>query len=228
MQGMRRVVVTGMGIACPLGVGVDHVWKRLIEGQSGITAIQGFDTTELTAKIAGQVPVGTKAEGKLDISEWIPVKDQKHFAASDDPRIVGSDVTKGSEEGGRTAMENILQKADNINVVYGINEPAVAGGYAAMKAADKLNGVLFVGVDGGCPGVRNIAAGTLGATSQQYPLKMAALGVQAVVDFMKTGVKPAKTPGLDFTDTGVTLITDKPVAGVPSITSAEGLKLCWG
>jgi len=158
----------------------------------------------------------------------IPVKDQKHFAASDDPRIVGSDVTKGSEEGGRTAMENILQKADNINVVYGINEPAVAGGYAAMKAADKLNGVLFVGVDGGCPGVRNIAAGTLGATSQQYPLKMAALGVQAVVDFMKTGVKPAKTPGLDFTDTGVTLITDKPVAGVPSITSAEGLKLCWG
>ncbi len=158
----------------------------------------------------------------------ITVKDQKHFSPSDDPRIVGSDVTKGSEEGGRTAMENILQKADNINIVYGINEPAVAGGYAAMKAADKLNGVLFVGIDGGCPGVRNIAAGTLGATSQQYPLKMAALGVQAIVDFMKTGQKPAKTPGLDFTDTGATLITDKPVSGVPSITSAEGLKLCWG
>jgi len=74
---MRRVVVTGMGIACPLGLGVERVWKRLIEGESGIHAIQSFDTTELTAKIAGQVPLGTRAEGRLDISEWIPVKDQK-------------------------------------------------------------------------------------------------------------------------------------------------------
>ncbi len=74
---MRRVVVTGMGIACPLGLGVERVWKRLIEGESGIRAIQSFDTTELTAKIAGQVPLGTRAEGKLDIGEWIPSKDQK-------------------------------------------------------------------------------------------------------------------------------------------------------
>ncbi len=74
---MRRVVVTGMGIACPLGIGVANVWKRLVEGQSGITAIQSFDTTELTAKIAGQVPRGTRESGGLDLGEWIPVKDQK-------------------------------------------------------------------------------------------------------------------------------------------------------
>jgi len=74
---MRRVVVTGMGIACPLGIGAKHVWKRLIAGDSGIAAIQSFDVKDLPAKIAGQVPHGTKAEGKLDISEWIPVKDQK-------------------------------------------------------------------------------------------------------------------------------------------------------
>ncbi len=74
---MRRVVITGMGIACPLGVGVEHVWKRLINAHSGIAAIQSFDTTELTAKIAGQVPAGTRADGGLDIGEWIPVKDQK-------------------------------------------------------------------------------------------------------------------------------------------------------
>ncbi len=73
----RRVVVTGMGIACPLGLGVEHVWKRLIAGESGISAIQSFDTKELPAKIAGQVPLGTKADGKLDLSEWIPVKDQR-------------------------------------------------------------------------------------------------------------------------------------------------------
>ena len=74
---MRRVVVTGMGIACPLGLGVEHVWRRLVNGESGIGAIQSFDTTELTAKIAGQVPVGTRAGGGLDLNEWIPIKDQK-------------------------------------------------------------------------------------------------------------------------------------------------------
>ena len=74
---MRRVVVTGMGIACPLGLGVERVWKRLVAGESGIGAIQSFDTKELTAKIAGQVPIGTRAEGGLDLNEWIPVKDQK-------------------------------------------------------------------------------------------------------------------------------------------------------
>ena len=74
---MRRVVVTGMGIACPLGLGVSHVWKRLIEGQSGIGAIQSFDVTDSPAKIAGQVPPGTRAEGGLDLAEWIPVKDLK-------------------------------------------------------------------------------------------------------------------------------------------------------
>ena len=74
---MRRVVITGMGIACPLGVGVEYVWKKLIAGESGIRAIQSFDTAQLTAKIAGQVPLGTRSEGGLDISEWIPIKDQK-------------------------------------------------------------------------------------------------------------------------------------------------------
>ena len=74
---MRRVVVTGMGIACPLGVGVEHVWKQLLAGKSGITAIESFDTTELTAKIAGQIPAGPAAEGKLDLAEWIPTKELK-------------------------------------------------------------------------------------------------------------------------------------------------------
>jgi fructose transport system substrate-binding protein len=158
----------------------------------------------------------------------IPVKNPKRYTSSDDPRIVGSDVTKGSEEGGRQAMEKILQKADDINVVYAINEPAAAGGYEALRAAGKEKGVLIVAIDGGCPGVRAVAAGRLGATSQQYPLLMAAKGLEAITQFVKTGKKPEKTPGLDFTDTGATLITDKPVPGVPSISSAEGLKLCWG
>lgn len=83
---MRRVVVTGMGIACPLGVGVEHVWRRLINGESGIGTITSFDPKDSPCKVAGQVPVGPTAAGGLTIDDFIPVKDQKkmdrfiHFA----------------------------------------------------------------------------------------------------------------------------------------------------
>jgi 3-oxoacyl-[acyl-carrier-protein] synthase II len=88
LDGSRRVVVTGMGLVCPLGMGVRPVWSRLIESQTGITAIQSLDTTELTCKVAGQVPAGSRADGRFDLNEWIPVKDQKkmdrfiHFAVA--------------------------------------------------------------------------------------------------------------------------------------------------
>jgi 3-oxoacyl-[acyl-carrier-protein] synthase II len=74
---MRRVVVTGMGVACPLGLGVEHVWRRLINSESGIGAIQAFDTKDLPCKVAGQIPSGVKAEHGLDVAEWIAVKDVK-------------------------------------------------------------------------------------------------------------------------------------------------------
>ena len=74
---MRRVVVTGMGIVSPLGLGVEPVWRRLISGESGIGTIRAFDAKDLPCKVAGEVPHGARAESKLDIAEWIPVKDQK-------------------------------------------------------------------------------------------------------------------------------------------------------
>ena len=152
----------------------------------------------------------------------IPVKDPKHYAQSDSPEIVGSDITHGDEAGGRKAMENILQKASEINLMYAINEPAAYGGYAALKAAGKEKGVLVVAVDGGCPGVKMVKDGIIGATSQQYPLLMASKGVEAVAEFIKTGKKPQSI------DTGEQLVTDHPVPGVPSINTEEGAKLCWG
>ena len=155
----------------------------------------------------------------VDINKW---------GDETDPRIVGNEVTAGNEEGGLKAMETLLAKDPEINMVYTINEPSAAGAYEALKAVGREKDVLIVSVDGGCPGVNNVKAGIIGATSQQYPLKMAALGIEAIKAFADTGTKPAPTEGKDFTDTGVTLITDKPVEGVPSIDSAEGLKLCWG
>ena len=158
----------------------------------------------------------------------IDVKDISKIGDEDDPRIVGHDITNGNEEGGRTAMENLLQKDPSINVVHTINEPAAAGAYEALKAVGKEKDVLIVSVDGGCPGVQNVADGVIGATSQQYPLMMAALGVEAIKKFADTGEKPKATEGKDFFDTGVTLVTDKPVAGVESIDTKVGKEKCWG
>jgi fructose transport system substrate-binding protein len=158
----------------------------------------------------------------------IEVGDPTQIGDESDPRIVGHDVTDGAEEGGRTAMENLLQRDPSINLVYTINEPAAAGAYEAIKAAGRQNDIEIVSVDGGCPGVENVKAGIIGATSQQYPLKMASEGVAAIAKFASDGTKPQATAGKDFTDTGVTLVTDEPQPGVPSQDTAFGLENCWG
>jgi fructose transport system substrate-binding protein len=158
----------------------------------------------------------------------IDTKDPNVIGDEDDPRIVGHDVTDGNEEGGRRAMENLLITNPDINVVYTINEPAAAGAYESLRAMGRENDVLIVSVDGGCPGVQNIADGVIGATSQQYPLEMAALGMEAIKAFAETGEKPEPTEGKDFVDTGVALVTDQPVDGVESISVEEGQELCWG
>lgn len=72
----RRVVVTGLGVVTPLGVGVDHVWKRLINGESGLSAITRFDVSDIPAKVAGQVVRG-KGIGEFDCDRYIEPKEQK-------------------------------------------------------------------------------------------------------------------------------------------------------
>ena len=159
----------------------------------------------------------------------IDPKDPARYLDESDARICGHQWGAGAEDGGRTGMETLLQKCPDINVVYTINEPTAAGAWEALKAAGKDDGsVLVTSVDGGCPGVKNVQAGIIGATSMQFPLLMASKGVEAIEAFAKTGKKPEPTPGLKFFDTGVKLITDKPVEGIQSETSADGLKECWG
>ncbi len=198
-------------------------WAKAKMGDAAATAkIATLDLSE------AQVTVDVLRNQGFLIGFGVDVKDAKRMYDEDDPRLVGGDKTLGSEEGGRTAMENLLQKDPGINVVHTINEPAAAGAYEALKAFGRDKDVLVVSVDGGCPGVQNVKAGVIGATSMQFPLLMAALGVEAVKAYADTGTKPANTEGLDFFDTGVTLVTDEPQAGIPSITSDEALKLCWG
>jgi fructose transport system substrate-binding protein len=187
-----------------------------------------------TAKIAfldlnaDQVSVDVQRDQGFMTGFGIDVKDKTKIGDESDPRIAGHDVTDGAEDGGRTAMENLLQKVPDINLVYTINEPAAAGAYQALKAAGKEKNVTLVSVDGGCPGVASVKSGQLGATSQQYPLKMAQQGVEAIAKFAKDGTKPVNPSGKDFTDTGVNLITDQTQAGVASKDTTFGAENCWG
>ncbi|MDF2091045.1 substrate-binding domain-containing protein [Knoellia sp. 3-2P3] len=143
-----------------------------------------------------------------------------------DYTIVCNEAGNGAEDGGRTAMEKCLAKNPNINLVYTINEPTAVGANAALKAAGTT--ATIVSVDGGCAGVAQVKNGVIGATAQQYPLKMATMGMEAIAKVARGGEKPTPDPGLDFKNTGVALVTDKPVEGVESIDSAKGAEICWG
>jgi fructose transport system substrate-binding protein len=146
-----------------------------------------------------------------------------------DYEIVCHEPTDGAVDGGRTAMETCLAQNPDINVVYTINEPAAQGAFDALTAAGSAEGVLIVSVDGGCdPGLRLVSEGVIGATAQQYPGKMATLGMQAIKDLADGGEAPSTSDGLDFFNTGVALVTDAPVDGVESISVADGNEICWG
>ena len=149
----------------------------------------------------------------------IDVKDPNKYGDEDDARICTHEISQGDQEKGRTAMENALQKCPDVNVVYTINEPAAAGAWEALKAVGKDDGsVLIVSIDGGCPGVKNVEAGVIGATSQQYPLKMASMALEAIASRQaagdRSGGRASSTPARSS-------ITAKPVDGVPSIYASR-------
>ena len=115
---MRRVVVTGTGAVTPLGIGVEHVWKRLLAGESGIGAIQSFDVSDLPAKIAGQVPQGTKADGKLDLNEWMPAKDQRKMDRFIQLALVAA--AEAVEDAGWTPVDEEERCATGVMIGSGI------------------------------------------------------------------------------------------------------------
>ncbi len=168
----------------------------------------------------------------LDLAPGISVGQLRHdgflkgFGIKEgDPQIVGAAPTLGDQAKGQAAMETLLQKDKDINVIYSINEPSGFGGATALKAAGKdPKDFILVSVDGGCNAIKNgIKPGIIDATSQQYPLKMAALGVEKGAAAARGGPKPT-----GYTDTGVTLISAQPVKGVDSKDAAFGEANCWG
>jgi fructose transport system substrate-binding protein len=203
-------------------------------------ATNNFNAGVLIGKYAAAAMKGKKLKiATLDLFPGQPVGIARHngflnglgatnitdktVAQANTADVVCSQDSFGDQAKGQTAMENCLQKDPDINLVYTINEPAAAGAYQALKAAGKEKNVIIVSVDGGCEGVRNVEKGIIAATSQQYPLKMASMGVAAGVEYAKNGKKVS-----GYVDTGVTLIANKPMTGVSSRDAKFGLANCWG
>ena len=154
--------------------------------------------------------------------------------AGGDYEIACLEATGANEEGGRKGMENCLAANPDINVVYTINEPTAFGAAVALEAAGKTVGedVIILSVDGGLAGVEAVKAGSIQATSQQYPLRMASLGVEAIKTIADGGAPPENTSANgEFFDTGVTLCTDDPMDTVTSAPQ-ESAQYCidnaWG
>src|SRR4051812_27455995 len=182
-------------------------------------ATNNFDAGKLIGQYAKVAMKGKKPViAMMDLNPGITVGDLRHNGflsglgvPQKSPDVVCTQFTLGDQAKGQAAMETCLQKNPNINLVYSINEPSGLGAYNALQKAGKAKGVVLVSVDGGCTGVQGVKDGKIAATSQQYPLKMASQGVQAIVDSVRNSKKVS-----GYHDTGVNLITAKPEASVPS------------
>lgn len=192
-------------------------------GQYAKAALGGKPAKSVTLDLFPGHPVGAQRHNGFLKGFGLPAPDAKSNELGKDAAVVCMADSYGDRAKGQTAMENCLQKSPDVNLVYTINEPAAAGAFNALKKAGKEKNVVIVSVDGGCEGIKNVGEGLIAATSQQYPLKMAAMGVEAGVAYAKTGKKAS-----GYIDTGVTLIAAKPVAGVDSKDVRTGAELCWG
>jgi fructose transport system substrate-binding protein len=201
----------------------DNYKAGVLIGQYAKAALAGKPAKIITLDLFPGHPVGAQRHNGFLQGFGLQSFDAKNNELAKPAEVVCMADSFGDRAKGQTAMENCLQKAPDVTVVYTINEPAAAGAYNALKKAGKEKNVIIVSVDGGCEGVANVGKGIIAATSQQYPLKMASMGVDAGVEYAKSGKKAA-----GYTDTGVTLIADKPVAGVESKDVKTGTELCWG
>jgi fructose transport system substrate-binding protein len=201
----------------------DNYEAGILIGSYAKAALAGKPPRIATLDLFPGHPVGAQRHNGFLRGMGLAAPNKQSNQLGHPPEVVCMADSYGNQAKGQAAMENCLQKNPEIDLVYTINEPTAAGAYTAIKAAGKEKGVTIVSVDGGCQGIRDIASGAIAATAQQYPLKMATLGVNAGVTYLKTGKKPR-----GYTDTGVTLIAARPVHGVPSSDVKAGMAGCFG
>jgi fructose transport system substrate-binding protein len=202
----------------------DNYQAGVLIGRYAKAVLGGKPVKIATLDLIPGHPVGAQRHNGFLQGFGLPSNGAQNNTLAKPAQVVCMADTFGDRAKGQTAMENCLQKNPDINLVYTINEPVAAGAFNALQKAGKDKNVMIVSVDGGCDGVKDVAAGKIAATAQQYPLKMAAMGVAAGVEYARTGKKTKA----GYTDTGVTLIARKAVAGVDSKDTTVGMELCWG
>jgi len=115
---LRRVVVTGMGIVSPLGVGIDSVWKNILNGKSGASRIDGFKADDLACQIACHIPLGDTFDGKYNPDDWMDTKEQRKV----DPFIVYAmaAATQALNDGDYEAKTQEQQERSGVMIGSGI------------------------------------------------------------------------------------------------------------
>ena len=103
----RRVVITGIGIHSPVGLGLDSNWKNIVAGKSGISSIDGFDTTGMPASIAGQI-LG------FDPENWMDKKDCRKM-----DRFIQLGMAAGLDAKADSGLEITEENADRVGVHIG-------------------------------------------------------------------------------------------------------------
>jgi 3-oxoacyl-[acyl-carrier-protein] synthase II len=103
----RRVVITGLGIVSPVGVGVAQAWQNIVAGQSGITRITRFDPTDFACQIAGEVK-------NFDITQYISAKDARRMDT-----FIHYGMAAGIEAFKDAGIEVTEQNAERIGVNIG-------------------------------------------------------------------------------------------------------------
>lgn len=201
----------------------DNYQAGMLIGQYARAALGDRPPRIATLDLFPGHPVGAQRHNGFLRGFGLSAPDASANTLGSPPEVVCMADSYGNQARGQAGMENCLQKNPDINVVYTINEPTAAGAYRALQAAGKAQDVVLVSVDGGCQGVRDVGAGIIAATAQQYPVKMAELGVAEGAEFIRTGGKPS-----GYTNTGVTLIAATPVPGVESADVETGMQHCFG
>jgi len=226
-QGVQVIALdspVGDGTVTDALFATDNYKAGVLIGQYTKAALKGKKPVIATMDLFPGHPVGAQRHNGFLKGMGLEALDAKSNELSQPEAVTCMADSYGDAAKGQTGMENCLQKNPKINVVYAINEPAAAGAYKALKAAGKAKGVIIVGVDGMCSnGVGNVEKGVIAATSMQYPLKMATMGVAAGVQFAKDGKRSS-----GYTDTGVDLVAAVAMPGVKSIDTKTARGQCWG
>ena len=130
---MRRVVVTGLGLVTPLASGTEQTWQRLLAGDSGIKRIEKFDVSDISCKVAGQVPRGDGANGSFNPDQWMEPKEQRKV---DDFIIFAMGAaTQALDDADWHPREYDDQIASGVLIGSGIGGSTLAAGLAGSGAS---------------------------------------------------------------------------------------------